>query len=1042
MKIIHIGDTHWRPLVRHEEYIKAFEDLFEQAEKLKPDCFIFGGDAVHEKLSRITPEIIDCLVWWFRTMSKIAPVHIILGNHDGNLANQSRQDVLSPLIQAFNDDRITLYKDSGVYSISEDVNLCVFSCFDEDGWASVQPSDDKIDIALFHGPVAGSTTDQGHILEGEIDVTFFKDYDYTLLADIHKKQFLTKDKRVAYCGSTLQQNFGESIDKHGFLFWDIRSKEDFDVDFYEVKNRHPFVTIDWDGTVSKVVKEACNWPDGSRFRIRSKEQLMDKDVEAINIDIAAKKQTNHIVFDSDKTSANSDIEIIDQENLNLRDSNELLELVHKLFDEAMFTQNQWDYIAKLIERYTGDLPASRDHTRTSFYLLDLEFSNLFGYGENNNINFLSAKGIYGIFGPNTLGKSTIIAAVLYSLFGALDREPGQGHNHMIVNSRKTECKTKVTFCIDGRYYMIRRKAVRKTKLNKKESLSETVFFWEVDEDGAKLADLSGDKPLDTNKIIKSMIGESDDFLLTSVAAQDDMKKFVDFRSTKRKSVLCTFLGLTPLEEIHQMAKNEFGAVKDEMKSLPAQNWEDLMSDLADDKISSNKEIRALEETQEEISEKIDKLKIDLSSLLSQKPCSSWDIQKYEKSIEVQRKKLLSANEKLKSALKAVSTNQDELGTCKKELGGIDIKAHVNIMNTHTILLEEVRDISHQMKTEEVELNRKIKVAEKLKTVPCGDQFLSCKYIKDSHKEKKNISGYEKLIKQTGDKFLKLEQKIKDLDADESKAIIEKEKRLSSKCKLLTMELKAAKSSVEVSTLTQKNHQDKVEEMEAILADMKSRVMDDLATQISELESGIEDLKKSFKANDQEKNKRIRKIGQIDAEYKKLRKDQISYKKISEKYRIHEQIVFAFSGKGIPSHIIKSRLPLVNNEMSSILRGVVDFDVELEVDDESDKLEIYIDYGDSRRPIGICCGMEKAISSMAIRVALTNMSTLPKTNMLIFDETFNALDEQSIDSVSKMFFVLKKWFKTILIISHNENVKNIADHHIEISKKGKDAYIMC
>ena len=80
--------------------------------------------------------------------------------------------------------------------------------------------------------------------------------------------------------------------------------------------------------------------------------------------------------------------------------------------------------------------------------------------------------------------------------------------------------------------------------------------------------------------------------------------------------------------------------------------------------------------------------------------------------------------------------------------------------------------------------------------------------------------------------------------------------------------------------------------------------------------------------------------------------------------------------------------------------------------------------------------------MAIRVALTNMSTLPKTNMLIFDETFNALDEQSIDSVSKMFFVLKKWFKTILIISHNENVKNIADHHIEISKRGKDAYIMC
>ena len=37
---------------------------------------------------------------------------------------------------------------------------------------------------------------------------------------------LTKNKNVAYCGSTIQQNYGEDTDK-GFLVWDINSPVDF-----------------------------------------------------------------------------------------------------------------------------------------------------------------------------------------------------------------------------------------------------------------------------------------------------------------------------------------------------------------------------------------------------------------------------------------------------------------------------------------------------------------------------------------------------------------------------------------------------------------------------------------------------------------------------------------------------------------------------------------------------------------------------------------------------------------------------------------------
>ncbi len=47
--------------------------------------------------------------------------------------------------------------------------------------------------------------------------------DLVLLGDIHKRQKLKNN--IAYAGSLIQQNFGESINEHGGLFWDIQNGE-------------------------------------------------------------------------------------------------------------------------------------------------------------------------------------------------------------------------------------------------------------------------------------------------------------------------------------------------------------------------------------------------------------------------------------------------------------------------------------------------------------------------------------------------------------------------------------------------------------------------------------------------------------------------------------------------------------------------------------------------------------------------------------------------------------------------------------------------
>ena len=140
-------------------------------------------------------------------------------------------------------------------------------------------------------------------------------------------------------------------------------------------------------------------------------------------------------------------------------------------------------------------------------------------------------------------------------------------------------------------------------------------------------------------------------------------------------------------------------------------------------------------------------------------------------------------------------------------------------------------------------------------------------------------------------------------------------------------------------------------------------------------------------------------------------------------------------------IIASQLPLINEEISKILQGVVGFTVELETKPGSNDMQVYINYGDSRRIIECGSGMEKMMASLAIRVALINISSLPKTDLLVIDEGFGALDDTNIEACSRLLDSLKKWFKNIMIISHVDAVKDAVDNVLEITQFEKNARVI-
>ena len=102
-----------------------------------------------------------------------------------------------------------------------------------------------------------------------------------------------------------------------------------------------------------------------------------------------------------------------------------------------------------------------------------------------------------------------------------------------------------------------------------------------------------------------------------------------------------------------------------------------------------------------------------------------------------------------------------------------------------------------------------------------------------------------------------------------------------------------------------------------------------------------------------------KIGECQANIKQLEQESVEFDRLQVEWQVYDFLLRATSWRGIPAYIMKKQLPIINNEMSNILQDTSGFTVELDITDK--KTDIFINYGDSRRPIECASGMEKMVS---------------------------------------------------------------------------------
>jgi DNA repair exonuclease SbcCD nuclease subunit len=268
MIIAHFGDIHIHNLQRHNEYRVQFDKIYKVLEEKKPDRIVIAGD-LFEKFVEISNEAKTLSSEFLNRLSKISKVIIVPGNHDIMKKNKNRLNSVYTVVNIMNNSNITYFGNSGFF---DDGNIVWvnYSHLEKDiePWVDIKHTKDKskIYIAIYHDPINGSVTNSRTFIDSKYkSIDDFKNDDFVLLADIHKLQYFRKNKSAGYCSSTIQQNFGESPEDHGFIIWNIEDSKEFTSEFIDIPNDYNYINFI---SISKRIKEGKHFiHDNFRLRI-------------------------------------------------------------------------------------------------------------------------------------------------------------------------------------------------------------------------------------------------------------------------------------------------------------------------------------------------------------------------------------------------------------------------------------------------------------------------------------------------------------------------------------------------------------------------------------------------------------------------------------------------------------------------------------------------------------------------------------------------------------------------------------------------------
>ena len=1026
--IHHISDIQIRNLKRHREYEEVFERTYEEVRKYPDNAVAYiGGDIAHSK-TEMSPELIDQLSRLFKNLSDICPTIIIAGNHDCNLNNLSRMDCLTPIVENLNHPNLHYLKNTGTYKCA-DVSFVVWDVWDnQKDYPLAKDVEGKTKIVLFHGTVDQSKTDLGFRLPSKVKIAKFRGYDLGLLGDIHKRQHLNKKETISYCGSLVQQNHGEGLD-HGYLLWDVPKRKST---YIPIHNDFGYYTLDVD---NGIVPDVDDMPQKARLRVRvsntdsvqlkralTKIQTIYgiKEIVVNRTDRLTERVRNGQMVDfGDMTNPDFQYDLIE----------DYLKRNHIVEDEILLK------IKDINEELNNQLPVEEISRNVFWKLKKFEWSNMFSYGEDNVVDFTRLNGIIGLFAPNATGKSALLDSLSFALF---DTSARAYKAERILNNKKGSFRCKVGFEINETEYFIERKGKRLRNGHVKVD----VDFWMIDDSNDRVS-LNGDQRRTTNANIRRVIGSYEDFVLTSLSLQNNSTVFIDKTQKERKDLLAQFMGMGIFDQLYTLAHEEISDISAILKDFRKTDYDVDLSEIEKNDTQYKlvqKDLRSQKRTLTTRKRELTDQTLNLTKRLRPVDESIIDIEKLSSNKIDYESQLESMDIRLGSVGATQEENKSKIIELKHR-----IKDYVNKdTNKKYLDLIKLEDDKKELRIEidklKIEVRNKLDKIEKLGILEWDED---CEYCMSNPFTLDAIATNEKLDedKKISGEIISdldyLDLQIEDMsgihdnkvDFDRSmealKTIDINQNKLESE-EVLLKERK--KNTLHQITLTEerieKYHESKNDivynkQVEEEIDNLKNSV-DDLDYQVETIDNKIQVIHGEIQINITKKKTIMETMNKVED--------------LQTKYEAYEYYMDAVKRDGVPYELIEKALPTIEGEVNDILAQMVDFGIVLEMDGKN--INTYLAYDeDNIWPLELSSGMERFVSSLAMRVGLINVCNLPRANFLAIDEGFGNMDSDNLNSVYMLFQYLKTQFQFAFIVSHIESMRDTVDSLLEITKIG-------
>jgi DNA repair exonuclease SbcCD ATPase subunit len=1030
-KIYHLADLHIRNLKRHKEYKEVFQKFLNNVDKdnIENSVIYLAGDIAHAK-TEMSPELVREISWFLTECANRKHTFLITGNHDCNLNNNYRLDVLTPIVENLNNDRIHYLRDTGIYPF-HNLTFVVYSILDnKENWPKGELVKGENTICLFHGPVNLAQTDIGYTVSSNSFTTdMFDGFDMVMLGDIHKRQTLGTPT-IAYAGSMIQQNHGESLEKHGYLLWDVESRTFEEVD---IPNDYGFYTLDVD---NGVVPTVTNMPKKPRLRVRVsntdpsqikkaltkiKKQYKVQEFTVTRMDTLSKQKTGNF----DDRLAIGNVRDVEFQNELIKD---YLERQYLADDDTI------DKIKQINREINTKLVEEEMTPNVQWVPHQFEFSNMFSYGENNKIRFDGINGIVGIFAPNASGKSSLFDALSFCIFDKTSRTYVAKN---VLNNRKSNFYCKLHFKIEDVDYFIERRA---KLINKGRNLKVDVSFWKEDESG--IHSLNGEQRRDTNSIIQQYLGTYEDFVLTTLSLQGNNSLFIDKSQSERKEILAQFMGVDVFDKLYSHAYNENRDNASLIRKFKRDDFTQQLADIQIDLKRAEAEYKLEEVSLTTAKEEVDKHNQKLISLnekivkVKSDNYSKEELETKKSTSETSLTELISQRDKTQSKIGEFEETQIKLEEKIDSFDEEEITEGYDLFNKYTSDLKDLNNELDKLKIREDSLLERMKHLESHRyNKDCDICMENSESIIDAKVgvtadlsicsvNRKSMLKQKDVLLLAIDSRKRYSDLLKELNkfkGDETKVSRDINILIN---KLSTFETKEIKLNGEVLQATQliKDYLDnekyikKNKELRDEIVDVRHKlgkskqILSNSEADILTLNGSVSSLKNQ----------------------KKTIEDRIDeVEKLEEQFGLYEYYLNALGKDGVSYELISKALPMIEGEVNNILGQIVEFGLQLEMDGKNVNANIV--YDDQKWSLEMCSGMERFISGLAIRIALINVCNLPRPNFLVVDEGFGTLDNENLQSLYMLFAYLKTQFEFVMIISHIDSMRDVVDTLMEIKK---------